>query len=62
MDSAQGCDLALIFGDLNHNEKLSEIMPPFTHQINEYIALQLCGKTAYSFFGDYFFMNHVVTL
>ena len=33
VDSAQGCDLALIFGNLNHNKKLSEIMPP-TYQIN----------------------------
>ena len=28
MDSAQGCDLAPIFGDLSQIEKLSEIKPP----------------------------------
>ena len=28
VDSAQGIDLAFIFGDLSQSEKLSEIKPP----------------------------------
>ena len=54
VDSAQGCDFALIFGDLNHNKKLSEIMPP-TYQIN-------VGKQLIHFSEMIFFMNHLVTL
>ena len=33
MDSAQSCDLAPIFGDLSHSEKLSEIKQPLVCKI-----------------------------
>ena len=35
MDSAQGSDLAPIFGDLNNSGKLSEIKPPLWQKLRQ---------------------------
>ena len=50
MDSAQGCDLAPIFGDLSQIEKLSEIKPPLRDSllnIEETILIFLMGQDYY---------------